>query len=80
MLKKAEEDYENECSNIREKLANMIYKNQQYIIDCNNKIAEYKREVEDNEKHLQEIKDKKEKIKLKVNESIGVEIIELTEL
>ena len=45
MLKKAEEDYENECSNIREKLENMIYKNQQYIIDCNNKIAEYKREV-----------------------------------
>ncbi len=36
--------------------------------------------MEDNEKHLQEIKDKKEKIKLKVNESIGVEIIELTEL
>ena len=80
MLKKAEEDYENECSNIRENLANMIYKNQQYIIDCNNKVAEYKREVEDNEKHFQEIKDKKEKIKLKVNESTGEEIIELTDL
>ena len=80
MLKKVEEDYENECSNIRENLENMIYINQQYIIDCKNKVAEYKGEMEDNEKHLQEIKDKKEKIKLKVSESTGVEIIEVSKL
>ena len=80
MIKKAEEDYENECSSVRENLANMIYKNQQYIIDCKNKLAEYKRKKEDNEKHLQEIEDKRENIKLKVRESTGVEIIEVSKL
>lgn len=80
MLKKAEEDYENECSDIKENLANMIYRNQQYIIDYKNNILEYKKEMEENAKCLQEIKDKKEKIKFKVNESTGAEIIELTDL
>lgn len=80
MIKKAEEDYENECSSVRENLANMIYKNQQYIIDCKNKLAEHKKKKEDNEKHLQEIEDKRENIKLKVRESTGVEIIEVSKL
>lgn len=80
MLKKAEEDYESECSNIRENLENMIYNNQQYIINCKNNIVKYNKEMEENARRLQEIKDKKEKIKLKVKESTDVEIIETTEL
>lgn len=80
MLKRAEVDYESECSNIRENLENMIYNNQQYIINCKNNIVKYNKEMEENARRLQEIKDKKEKIKLKVNESTDVEIIETTDL
>lgn len=61
MLEEAQNNYENKCNDIREKLESMIYKNKQYIIDLKNKIAEYKIEIENNEIYFQQLKEKNKK-------------------
>lgn len=58
----------------------MIYKIQQDIVDYEGKIVEYNKEMEEESNCIQRIKDKKEKIKLMINESTGSEISELTKL
>lgn len=79
-LRQAEEDYEKVCNNIRENLKSMIYSNQQNIIDCENKIAEYSKEISEHEESLKKLEDRKTNLKFEICGNTGTDIVELTDL
>lgn len=78
-LKKAEEDYEKACNDIKEKLESMIYSTQQKIIDCENEIKKCNDELQEKEKRLNEIEDKKADLRIEICRNTGADSIDLSE-
>lgn len=78
-LKKAEEDYEKACNEIKEKLESMIYTTQQKIIDCENEIKKCNDELQEKEKRLNEIEDKKADLRIEICRNTGADSIDLSE-
>lgn len=78
-LREAEEDYEKVCSSIKEDLTSLINRNQQNIIDCENKIAKYSKEILEIEVSLEKIEDRRTKLKFEICRNTGIDVVELTD-
>ena len=79
-VRKSTKDYESECGYVKETIEKMIYKIQQNIVELEGISEKYRKEIKEKVDSLEELKDNKEKLKLKISEIIGIEIPELTSL
>lgn len=77
-VKKSTEDYESECRYVKESIEKMIYEIQQSIVELERISEKCRKEIKEKTDYLQELNHDKEKLKLKISETIGIEICELT--
>lgn len=77
---KASEALECECSNVKKDVENMILEHEKSIMELSEKSEKYRKEIKEKADNLQELKDNKEKLKLKICETMNTEISDLTKL
>lgn len=78
--KKLSEDLESVCGNVREDVEKMMLEHENNIAKLEEKCEKYKKEIKEKSDNLQELKDDREKLRLKISETLKTEISALTKL
>ena len=74
ILKKAEDDYRMGCEDIKTSINTKAYTIEQLIVNCEQESIRYKKEWNEKQELIQEVKEKKERLKQDVNQDMEIDI------
>lgn len=74
ILKKAEDDYRMGCEDIKTSINTKAYTIEQLIVSCEQESIRYKKEWNEKQELIQEVKEKKERLKQAVNQDMEIDI------